>query len=72
MDLYLPVLEKQLQQQRGNLAQLESINDELTIRDELRLESENVAVEVALAKFDDDIKRYGRAATDLWQQAEQP
>ena len=60
MDLYLPVLEKQLQQQRGNLAQLESINDELTIRDELRLESENVAVEVALAKFDDDIKRYGR------------
>ena len=60
MDLYLPVLEKQLQQQRGNLLQLESINDDLNKRDALRLDSEKVAVDVALAKFDDDLKRYGR------------
>jgi HlyD family secretion protein len=58
MRLYLPVLEKQLAQQRGNLAQLERHNNELTARDLLRLNSEKVAVDTALAKLRDDARRY--------------
>ncbi|MEY4431280.1 MAG: hypothetical protein RLZZ533_1216, partial [Cyanobacteriota bacterium] len=56
--LYLPVLEKQLQQQRGNLAQLQRINRDLDLRDALRLRTEALAVQTALAKLDDDAKRY--------------
>jgi HlyD family secretion protein len=58
MTLYLPVLEKQLQQQRGNLAQLERINRDLDGRDRLRLATEKLAVDTALAKLDDDSVRY--------------
>jgi HlyD family secretion protein len=58
LTLYLPVLEKQLQQQRGNLAQLQRINRDLDLRDALRLRTEALAVETALAKLDDDAKRY--------------
>ncbi|UPM50953.1 NHLP bacteriocin system secretion protein [Synechococcus sp. A10-1-5-1] len=60
MTLYLPVLEKQLAQQRGNLAQLERINADLDQRDLLRLETEKRAVEVALAKLTDDSARYAQ------------
>ncbi len=61
MRLYLPVLEKELAQQRGNLAQLERHNRELDRRDQLRLSSEKTAVDTALAKLRDDARRY----TDL-------
>ena len=60
MTLYLPVLEKQLAQQRGNLAQLERINADLDQRDRRRLETEQRAVEVALAKLSDDSTRYAQ------------
>ena len=60
MTLYLPVLEKQLAQQRGNLAQLERINADLDQRDLRRLETEQRAVEVALAKLSDDTARYAQ------------
>lgn len=59
MRLYLPVLEKQLAQQRGNLAQLERHNRELNIRDLRRLQSETVALDTALAKLSEDSRRYG-------------
>jgi len=58
MRLYLPVLEKQLAQQRGNLDQLERHNRELDLRDRLRLESERIAINTALAKLSDDARRY--------------
>lgn len=58
MTLYLPVLERQLAQQQGNLAQLERINADLDQRDLRRLETEKRAVEVALAKLTDDSARY--------------
>ena len=58
MTLYLPVLERQLQQQRGNLAQLEVINDDLNQRDAMRLGTEKTALDVTLAKLDDDVRRY--------------
>ncbi|MFZ9147888.1 NHLP bacteriocin system secretion protein [Vulcanococcus sp.] len=58
MNLYLPVLEKQLAQQKGNLAQLERINSDLDRRDLARLETEKRAVDVALAKLNDDSRRY--------------
>ena len=58
MTLYLPVLEKQLAQQKGNLAQLQRINSDLDRRDLARLETEKRAVDVALAKLDDDSRRY--------------
>jgi HlyD family secretion protein len=61
LKLYLPVLEKQLAQQRGNLAQLERHNEELNARDRLRLDSEKTALDTALAKLSDDARRY----TDL-------
>ena len=59
MSLYLPVLEGELAQQ-GNLLQLEAINSELNERDARRLETEKAALDVALAKFDDDLDRYSR------------
>ena len=58
MRLYLPVLEKQLAQQRGNLAQLERHNRELDLRDNLRLSSEKTALDTSLAKLRDDARRY--------------
>ena len=58
MTLYLPVLERKLQQQRGNLAQLEAINDDLNQRDAMRLGTEKTALDVTLAKLDDDVRRY--------------
>ncbi|MBM5801701.1 MAG: NHLP bacteriocin system secretion protein [Cyanobacteria bacterium K_DeepCast_35m_m2_023] len=58
MRLYLPVLVKQLAQQRGNLAQLERHNRELNLRDGLRLSTEKTALDTALAKLRDDARRY--------------
>jgi len=58
MRLYLPVLEKELAQQRGNLAQLERHNRELDLRDRLRLSTEKTALDTALAKLRDDARRY--------------
>ena len=58
MELHLPVLERELQQQRGNLVQLERQNRSLEQRDALRLESERQRVAVALAKLADDRQRY--------------
>ena len=59
MQLYLPVLERQLEQQRGNLRQLEHHNQRLDARDAQRLLTEKRALETALAKFADDRRRYG-------------
>lgn len=58
MTLHLPVLERQLQQQRGNLSQLERISRDLDRRDRLRLASERGAVETALAKLAEDGRRF--------------
>jgi len=58
MDLYLPLLDRQLQQQRGNLAQLERDNRDLERRDALRLSSERLSVDTALAKLAQDRRRY--------------
>jgi len=58
LSLYLPVLAKRLQQQRGSLAQLERIDRDLDRRDRLRLETEQLALQTALAKLDDDSQRY--------------
>ncbi|MFM7674278.1 MAG: NHLP bacteriocin system secretion protein [Synechococcus sp.] len=58
MELYLPVLEKELQQQKGNLAQLERQNRELDERDRLRLATERLSVDTALAKLASDRDRY--------------
>jgi HlyD family secretion protein len=59
MELYLPVLERELQKQRGNLRQLERHNQKLDYRDGLRLLTEQRALSTALAKFADDRRRYG-------------
>lgn len=58
MELRLPVLDRQLQQQRGNLAQLERINQDLNDRDRRRLQTETQEVTTALAKLSDDARRY--------------
>ncbi len=58
MELHLPVLERQLQQQRGNLAQLERDDRELDRRDDLRLGREKASVDTALAKLAQDRRRY--------------
>ena len=60
MTLYLPVLERKLDQQKGNLRQLERQNDELDARDALRIRTANLALDTALAKLDDDEKRLAR------------
>ncbi|MCT0206898.1 NHLP bacteriocin system secretion protein [Synechococcus sp. CS-1332] len=62
MELYLPVLDRQLQQQRGNLAQLERDNRELDRRDGLRLASEKLSVDTSLAKLGQDRRRYEELA----------
>ncbi|HJN36147.1 MAG TPA: NHLP bacteriocin system secretion protein [Prochlorococcaceae cyanobacterium Fu_MAG_50] len=57
MTLYLPVLERQLEQQKGNLAQLIRQNDELNHRDGLRLDTARLALDTTLAKLVDDQSR---------------
>ena len=59
VELYLPVLEKELEQQRANLRELERQNRALDERDRLRLESEQTSVDTALAKLRGDAGRYG-------------
>lgn len=58
MQLYLPVLERQLQQQQGNLRQLERHNARLDERDAQRLTTEQRALDTALDKLKDDRQRY--------------
>jgi HlyD family secretion protein len=60
MTLYLPVLERQLAQQRGNLRQLERHNARLDERDAQRLTTEKRSLETSLAKFANDRQRYGQ------------
>jgi HlyD family secretion protein len=59
MQLYLPVLERQLDQERGNLRQLERHNAQLDERDALRLVTEKQSLDTSLAKFAEDRRRYG-------------
>jgi len=58
MTLYLPVLARQLQQEKGNLAQLQRINSDLDHRDRMQLQAEATTRDTALAKLADDRKRY--------------
>ena len=58
MQLYLPVLARQLQQEKGNLAQLQRINNDLDHRDLMQLLAEATSRDTALAKLADDRKRY--------------
>jgi len=60
MTLYLPVLERKLDQQKGNLRQLVRQNAELDERDALRIRTAKLALDTALAKLDDDEKRLAR------------
>ena len=60
MTLYLPVLERKLDQQKGNLSQLVRQNDELDERDALRIRTAKLALDTALSKLDDDEKRLAR------------
>jgi len=60
MRLYLPVLERQLEQQRGNLRQLERHNAQLDQRDAERLSTERRSIETSLAKLANDRQRYGQ------------
>ena len=60
MTLYLPVLERKLDQQKGNLRQLVRQNEELDERDALRVRTAKLALDTALAKLDDDEKRLAR------------
>ena len=57
MTLYLPVMERQLEQQKGNLEQLILQNEKLNQRDALRIATAKAALDTALAKLDDDQKR---------------
>jgi HlyD family secretion protein len=59
VEFYLPVLEKELEQQRANLRELERQNRALDERDRLRLQSEQASVDTALAKLQADRERYG-------------
>ena len=58
--LHLPVLQRQLQQQAGNLAQLERQNQELDARDAVRLATARDRRDTALAKLAGDRTRYVR------------
>jgi HlyD family secretion protein len=60
MRLYLPVLEQQLDQQRGNLRQLQRHNAQLDVRDAARLDTERRSLETSLAKLANDRQRYGQ------------
>lgn len=59
VELYLPVLEKELEQQRANLRELERQNQALDERDRLRLDTERTSVDTAIAKLRGDAERYG-------------
>ncbi|MEB3183992.1 MAG: NHLP bacteriocin system secretion protein [Cyanobacteriota bacterium] len=63
MTLHLPVLERQLQQQRGNLDQLERQNRALDERDAIRLDTARAQRDTALAKLADDRRRYAGLQT---------
>lgn len=58
MEIALPVQEKQLMQQKGNLALLERQNAQLDERDTLRLQAERATLDTALAKLEQDRRRY--------------
>ncbi|MFN9646324.1 MAG: NHLP bacteriocin system secretion protein [Cyanobacteriota bacterium] len=58
--LHLPVLERQLQQQLGNLALLERQNQELDARDTSRLATARERRDTALAKLAGDRRRYSQ------------
>ncbi|MEB3305276.1 MAG: HlyD family efflux transporter periplasmic adaptor subunit, partial [Cyanobacteriota bacterium] len=58
MEIALPVQEKQLMQQKGNLALLERQNAQLDERDTLRLRAERAALDTALAKLEQDRRRF--------------
>lgn len=58
MEIDLPVQEKQLMQQKGNLALLERQNAQLDERDTLRLGAERAALDTALTKLEQDRLRY--------------
>ncbi len=60
MVLHLPVLERQLQQQQGNLAQLERQNRELEARDATRLAAARERRDTALAQWAGDRRRYAK------------
>ena len=60
MTLYLPVLERKLDQQKGNLRQLVRQNKELDQRDALRISTAKLALDTALAKLDEDETRFSR------------
>ena len=60
MTLYLPVLERKLDQQKGNLRQLVRQNKELDQRDALRIRTAKLALDTALAKLDEDETRFSR------------
>jgi len=62
VELYLPVLEKELEQQRANLRELERQNRALDARDGLRLRTEQTSVDTALAKLRGDAERYTKVA----------
>ena len=57
MEIALPVQEKQLMQQKGNLALLERQNAQLDERDTLRLQAERATLDTALAKLEQDRRR---------------
>jgi len=59
VELYLPVLEKELEQQRANLRELERQNQALDERDRLRFDTEKTSVDTAIAKLRGDAERYG-------------
>jgi len=59
VELYRLVLEKELEQQRANLRELERQNRALDERDRLRLQSEQLSVDTSLAKLQTDRERYG-------------
>ena len=59
MTLYLPELEREIEQEKGNLDQLQKQNIELNSRDALRVDSARQALETTLAKLDDDEQRLG-------------
>jgi len=58
LELYLPVQERELQQQRGNLEQLRRDNARLDERDARRLLSEQRVRDTALAKLAADSRRF--------------
>ncbi len=59
MTLYLPELERELEQQKGNLKQLQKQNVELDKRDALRIDTARQALDTTLAKLTDDEQRLG-------------